>query len=43
MLPHRGWAIVQYEGMNLGWIKLLGNRTNNYYPREWRILKSGNQ
>lgn len=39
----KGWAIVQYEGMNLGWIKILANRSNNYYPKEWRILKSGNQ
>lgn len=38
----RGWALVQYNGHNLGWIKLLGNRSNNYYPKEWRILKSGN-
>ncbi|HYF30825.1 MAG TPA: RNA methyltransferase [Chitinophagaceae bacterium] len=37
---HKGWALVQYEGHNLGWIKLLGNRVNNYYPREWRILKN---
>lgn len=36
---HRGWALVQYEGQNLGWIKALGNRANNYYPKEWRILK----
>lgn len=40
---HRGWALVQYEGLNLGWIKILSNRSNNYYPREWRILKSGNE
>jgi len=40
---YRGWAVVQYEGANLGWIKILSNRTNNYYPREWRILKSGIQ
>lgn len=40
---HKGWAIVQYQGINLGWIKVLANRINNYYPREWRILKSGNQ
>jgi 16S rRNA C967 or C1407 C5-methylase (RsmB/RsmF family)/NOL1/NOP2/fmu family ribosome biogenesis protein len=38
----RGWALVQYHGQNLGWIKLLGNRINNYYPKEWRILKSAN-
>ena len=36
---HRGWALVQYEGRNMGWIKILANRTNNYYPKEWRILK----
>ena len=40
---HKGWVLVQYEGMNLGWIKILSNRSNNYYPKEWRILKSGNQ
>ena len=40
---NKGWALVQYEGMNLGWIKILANRSNNYYPKEWRILKSGNQ
>jgi 16S rRNA C967 or C1407 C5-methylase (RsmB/RsmF family)/NOL1/NOP2/fmu family ribosome biogenesis protein len=38
----RGWALVKYEELNLGWIKLLRNRINNYYPKEWRILKSGN-
>lgn len=38
----RGWALVQYEHLHLGWIKMLGNRINNYYPKEWRILKSAN-
>ncbi len=37
---HKGWALMQYEGHNLGWAKLLPNRLNNYYPKEWRILKS---
>lgn len=36
---HRGWALAQYEGYNLGWVKILPNRINNYYPKEWRILK----
>ncbi len=36
---HRGWAVVSYEGQYLGWIKVLPNRINNYYPKEWRILK----
>ena len=35
----RGWVVVQFKGQNLGWIKQLGNRSNNYYPKEWRILK----
>lgn len=32
-----GWRLVQYEGLNLGWIKGLKNRANNYLPKEWRI------
>ena len=36
---HRGWMLVQYMGMNLGWIKTLPGRINNYYPKEWRILR----
>ncbi len=35
----RGWTLVQYGGLNLGWIKILPGRTNNYYPKEWRILR----
>jgi 16S rRNA C967 or C1407 C5-methylase (RsmB/RsmF family)/NOL1/NOP2/fmu family ribosome biogenesis protein len=35
----RGWALVNYCGINLGWIKVLHNRINNYYPVNWRILK----
>lgn len=37
--PRKGWALVQYEGYSLGWIKVLPNRINNYYPKDWRILK----
>ncbi|MFN5133875.1 MAG: methyltransferase RsmF C-terminal domain-like protein [Chitinophagaceae bacterium] len=37
---HKGWALAKYKGMNLGWMKLLGNRINNYYPKEYRILKT---
>jgi 16S rRNA C967 or C1407 C5-methylase (RsmB/RsmF family)/NOL1/NOP2/fmu family ribosome biogenesis protein len=36
---HKGWSLVSYEGHSLGWIKALPNRINNYYPKEWRILK----
>ncbi|UJP65793.1 methyltransferase RsmF C-terminal domain-like protein [Mongoliitalea daihaiensis] len=32
-----GWIVMQYQGLSLGLLKNLGNRTNNYYPKEWRI------
>ncbi|MDX5442404.1 MAG: hypothetical protein LPJ89_01325 [Hymenobacteraceae bacterium] len=35
-----GWVLIQYKGRNLGWLKKLSNRTNNYYPKEWRIRMS---
>lgn len=35
--PTRGWQLVRYAGLGLAWIKHLGNRYNNYYPKEWRI------
>jgi len=38
-VAQKGWALVSYEGYPLGWIKLLPNRFNNYYPKEWRIIK----
>ena len=38
---HKGWTLVQFEGYNLGWVKVLPNRINNYYPQSWRILKRG--
>jgi 16S rRNA C967 or C1407 C5-methylase (RsmB/RsmF family)/NOL1/NOP2/fmu family ribosome biogenesis protein len=34
-----GWGLVVYKKKVLGWIKVLPNRINNYYPKEWRILK----
>jgi 16S rRNA C967 or C1407 C5-methylase (RsmB/RsmF family)/NOL1/NOP2/fmu family ribosome biogenesis protein len=33
----KGWLLVQYQGVPLGFIKNLGNRANNYFPKEWRI------
>lgn len=35
----KGWTLAKYNGINLGWLKVLHNRVNNYYPVEWRILK----
>lgn len=36
----RGFALVSYHGAPLGFVKHLGNRTNNLYPQEWRIKSS---
>jgi 16S rRNA C967 or C1407 C5-methylase (RsmB/RsmF family)/NOL1/NOP2/fmu family ribosome biogenesis protein len=33
----KGWNIVRYKGINLGFVNNLGNRLNNYFPVEWRI------
>lgn len=35
-----GWGLVRAEGLGLGFVKHLGNRTNNYYPQNWRIRKA---
>ena len=35
---YKGWALIKYKHAALGWIKVLPNRINNYYPKEWRIL-----
>lgn len=32
-----GWLLARYEGLNLGVMKVIGNRMNNYLPKEWRI------
>lgn len=35
--PATGWALARYGGLNLGWLKALPNRWNNYLPPERRI------
>jgi 16S rRNA C967 or C1407 C5-methylase (RsmB/RsmF family)/NOL1/NOP2/fmu family ribosome biogenesis protein len=35
--PLQGWALAKYEGLNLGWMKVLKNRVNNYLPKDFRI------
>lgn len=39
MPDFKGWGLVTYAGLPLGWVKALPNRINNYYPAGWRILK----
>ena len=33
----KGWYVVTFLDQSLGFIKSLGNRINNYYPKEYRI------
>lgn len=35
----KGYILAQYQGINLGWLKNLGNRFNNLYPIEYRLRK----
>ncbi len=35
-----GWTLLKYNNAALGWVKILKNRMNNYYPMEWRILNT---
>ena len=34
----KGWLLLTHEQLPIGWIKIIANRINNYYPKEWRIL-----
>lgn len=36
----RGYVLVCYKHIPLGFVKHLGNRANNLYPQEWRIRSS---
>lgn len=36
----KGWNLVCYQKNPLGWVNVLPNRVNNYYPKELRILKN---
>ena len=36
----RGFVLIKYNGKAIGWVKNLGNRANNLYPKEWRIKSS---
>lgn len=36
----KGYILITYKKQPLGFVKNLGNRANNLYPNEWRILSS---
>lgn len=33
----KGFALVTFQDIPLGWVNVLNNRLNNLYPSEWRI------
>jgi len=33
----KGFALVRFNNLPLGWVNVLDNRINNLYPSEWRI------
>lgn len=35
----RGFVVVTYQGYALGFMKNLGDRANNLYPKNWAIKK----
>tara|TARA_B100000674_G_scaffold49301_2_gene34047 strand:- start:7363 stop:8700 length:1338 start_codon:yes stop_codon:yes gene_type:complete len=39
LLKITSWGLIMYENQPLGWVKRVGNRLNNYYPKEYRIRK----
>ncbi len=34
----KGWVLLTYSALPIGWVKIMANRINNYYPKGWRIL-----
>jgi len=33
----KGYLLITYKNLPLGWVKNVGNRCNNLYPQHWRI------
>lgn len=33
----KAFVLLKYDDINIGWVKNLGNRSNNLYPQNWRI------
>lgn len=36
-LDQKGIYLLTYQNLGLGFLKFIGNRSNNYYPKPWRI------
>lgn len=37
----KGWSLVQYKHIALGWVKQVQGKAKNHYPLNWRILMRG--
>lgn len=37
----KGWSLVQYKHVALGWVKQVQGKAKNHYPLNWRILMRG--
>lgn len=37
----KGFTLIMYKGLPLGWANVLDNRMNNLYPAAWRIRMAG--
>jgi NOL1/NOP2/fmu family ribosome biogenesis protein len=37
----KGWLLVQYKHISLGWVKQVQGKAKNHYPLNWRILMRG--
>lgn len=37
----KGYTLITFKGLPLGWANALDNRMNNLYPKEWRIRMAG--
>ncbi len=39
-LGDKPWQLMTFRGVPLGFVKNMGNRFNNYYPKTWRLRMS---
>ncbi len=39
----KGWLMLTYKNVPIGFVKNLGDRTNNLYPQNWRILMTADK
>lgn len=37
----KGWSLVRYKNIALGWVKQVQGKAKNHYPLNWRILMRG--